>query len=127
MTAAAEHQILITGAHDILKIDNAQDTVWNPAYRGTFEVLVTREADVKVPGRRVTRTTHGGHPLIQIGENGKDFKEYLDLLVAITYLPRRPERFWELRHIDGDWKNCHADNLQWFRPREAYEDALGDL
>lgn len=43
-------------------------------------------------------------------------KRRLDQLVAETFVERHGYDYC-IRHIDGDIKNCRADNLEWYTPR----------
>lgn len=43
-------------------------------------------------------------------------KRRLDQLVAETFVERHGDDYC-VRHIDGDIKNCRADNLEWYTPR----------
>jgi hypothetical protein len=105
---------------DPVELNVEADELWTPAYRASgFEVHVTPTAQVRAPGRRVTRFNFGGHPKIRCG----GIELFLDNLVATAYLPRR-QYGWELRHVDKDWENCHADNLCWYLDPDVYEDEL---
>lgn len=46
----------------------------------------------------------------------------LDMLVCEVFKGRRPSEEHGPKHLDGDWRNCAADNLEWavgYAPKEA--------
>lgn len=69
-------------------------------------------------GRPVaTPINQQGNPYVGLSRDGLQVKRSLALLVAIQFLDRPPNsKFDTPIHLDGDKRNCAADNLMW-RPR----------
>lgn len=54
-----------------------------------------------------------GYPSVRLTVEGKRAQWTVHALVALVFLPPRPSPTHELRHLDGDKNNPHADNLAW--------------
>lgn len=61
--------------------------------------------------------TESGHGFVGLTYNGSQVKRAVSKLVAEAFVPNsRPRQFTTPIHLDGDVRNCYADNLLW-RPR----------
>lgn len=76
---------------------------------------VTRDGKVYNPRGQclVHRYNISGYPRVYIRHKGYAVHR----LVALAHIPN-PENKPEIDHIDGNPKNCHADNLRWVTHRE---------
>lgn len=60
--------------------------------------------------------THNGNAKVGLSVDGKQYTRSVAVLVAETFLEGRTEQFDTPIHLDGDPRNCRADNLV-YRPR----------
>lgn len=87
---------------------------------GIPEYVVTDDGEVistKFGKRRVLKPYAGAgtsaHPRVRLTPEGMGQKTFLvHQLVAQAFLPPRPAGH-ELRHLNGDHRDCRADNLAW--------------
>jgi transposase InsO family protein len=63
-----------------------------------------------------------GYPSVRIIVDGKRVRKSVHGLVAKNHLPPRPSAAHEVRHLDGNKLNPHADNLAWGTRKENAED-----
>ena len=63
-----------------------------------------------------------GYPSVRLTIDGKRARLAVHRLVAAAYLPPRPSRHHEVRHLDGDKWNCAASNLAWGTRKENADD-----
>jgi hypothetical protein len=54
-----------------------------------------------------------GYPSVRLTIRGRRRHISVHRLVALVHLPPRPSPRHEIRHLDGDKTNRHADNLAW--------------
>jgi hypothetical protein len=75
-------------------------------------------------GRRELETSPNvyGYPCVRLTVNGRRKRIAVHRLVAMHYLPPRPSPTHEIRHLDGDRNNSHADNLAWGTAKENADD-----
>jgi len=75
-------------------------------------------------GRREMRATPNsdGYPSVRLVVDGKRKRFTVHSLVAEKYLPPRPTRNHEVRHLDGDKTNSDASNLDWGTQKENADD-----
>ena len=75
-------------------------------------------------GRRELRQdlNDDGYPSVRLTINGKRVRYAVHRLVALHHLPPRPSERHEVRHIDGDKTNSHAENLAWGTRKENADD-----
>lgn len=66
-------------------------------------------------GRRELRQdlNDDGYPSVRLTIDGRRIRYAVHVLVANAHLPPRPSNRHEVRHLDGDKMNPHADNLAW--------------
>lgn len=102
------------------------DTVKHtPEYEVTREGLVfSVSSNWRGYGRREMRQTPNsdGYPSVRIIVDGKRKRVAVHVLVAAKYLPPRPSSLHEVRHLDGDKMNRHADNLAWGTQKDNADD-----
>lgn len=63
-----------------------------------------------------------GYPSVRLTIGGKRVRYSVHALVAAQHLSPRPSKSHEIRHIDGNRLNPHADNLAWGTRKENAED-----
>jgi hypothetical protein len=63
-----------------------------------------------------------GYPSVRVTLAGKRVRYAVHSLVASAFLPPRPSPRHEVRHLDGDKLNPHADNLAWGTQKENADD-----
>lgn len=63
-----------------------------------------------------------GYPSVRVTLAGKRVRYSVHSLVAFAHLPPRSSSAHEVRHLDGDKMNPHADNLAWGTPKENADD-----
>ena len=75
-------------------------------------------------GRRELRQSPNtdGYPLVRVNLYGKRKRIAVHVLVAQQYLPPRPSAKHEIRHLDGERINPHADNLSWGTRKDNADD-----
>lgn len=75
-------------------------------------------------GEREMRQTPNadGYPSVRLTLDGKRVRLAVHRLVAQNYLPARPSPDHQIRHIDGDKGNPHAENLAWGTAKENADD-----
>lgn len=75
-------------------------------------------------GRREMQQTLNacGYPSVRLLINGKRKRVAVHLLVAANHLPGQPSEAHQVRHLDGNKLNPHADNLAWGTAKENAED-----
>lgn len=70
--------------------------------------------------KHILRQSSAGRGHLQVGlyrqGDAVQYKRSVDRLVASAFVPNTSDRYDTLIHLDGDRKNCRADNLCW-RPR----------
>ena len=54
-----------------------------------------------------------GYPTVRVYVNGKRCRRTVHSLVANAFHGPQPEPGYEVRHLDGNKLNPHADNLAW--------------
>lgn len=65
-----------------------------------------------------------GYPSVYLWRDGKRWHVSVYRLVAAVHLPPRPSPAHELRHLDGNNQNSHADNLAWGTHAENMADTI---
>lgn len=71
-------------------------------------------SDVLTPGRVLSLGPHkGGYRTVHLYAGGRQRATVLHILVAEVFCGPRPSPAHEVRHLDGDPKNCSAVNLRW--------------
>ena len=70
----------------------------------------------------VTALNDDGYPSVRLTLDGKRKRYAVHVLVAMNYLPTRPSTQHEVRHLDGNRLNPHADNLAWGPRKENVAD-----
>ncbi len=75
-------------------------------------------------GRRelAQHPNNDGYPSVRVTLSGKRVRSAVHALVASAYLPPRPTPRHEVRHLDGNKTNPHADNLAWGTQKENAAD-----
>lgn len=63
-----------------------------------------------------------GYPSVRLVIDGVRRHLPVHKLVAMAHLPARPSDLHEIRHLDGNRLNNHADNLAWGTRKENAED-----
>lgn len=63
-----------------------------------------------------------GYPSVRVTLAGKRVRYAVHSLVALAHLPPRPSPAHEVRHLDGNKLNPHADNLAWGTRKENADD-----
>ena len=63
-----------------------------------------------------------GYPSVRVTLAGKRVRYAVHSLVAVAHLPPRPSPAHEVRHLDGNKLNPHADNLAWGTRKENADD-----
>lgn len=63
-----------------------------------------------------------GYPSVRVTIAGKRVRYAVHSLVALAHLPPRPSPAHEVRHLDGNKLNPHADNLAWGTRKENADD-----
>lgn len=63
-----------------------------------------------------------GYPSVRVIIDGKRRHLLVHKLVAHAFLPPRPSKEHEIRHLDGDRKNNHVTNLAWGTRSENAQD-----
>lgn len=63
-----------------------------------------------------------GYPSVRLTINGKRTRYAVHVLVAENFLPPKPSDKHEIRHLDGNKMNSHADNLAWGTKKENADD-----
>jgi hypothetical protein len=96
-----------------------------PGYEVTREGAVySVSSNWRGLGRRLLNVTPNtdGYPSVRLHINGKRVRLGIHKLVALHHLPPKPSARHELRHLDGNKDNAHADNLTWGTPKENAAD-----
>ena len=96
-----------------------------PGYEVTREGIVYSVAsNWRGLGKRRLNVTPNsdGYPSVRLQINGKRVRIGVHKLVALHHLPPKPSQRHELRHLDGNKDNPHADNLAWGTPKENAAD-----
>lgn len=63
--------------------------------------------------RFLTEREHtNGYLYVDLGDKGRVWRCYVDVLTALRYVPRAPEAT-KVIHIDGNKHNNHFTNLRW--------------
>ena len=59
---------------------------------------------------------HKGHMCYNVKNNNNKYEVVrADKLVYVSFVDNTLDPLdnsWDLTHLDGDWKNCHVDNLK---------------
>ena len=65
-------------------------------------------------GQEISPRLHGKyrHLMVRLFKRGKRRERALHRLVAEAFVPGR-QSGWIVIHLDGDKRNCRADNLEW--------------
>ena len=63
-----------------------------------------------------------GYPSVRLTIYGRRIRLAIHRLVAQSFLPPRPSPNHELRHLDGNKQNSHADNLAWGTQKDNADD-----
>ena len=63
-----------------------------------------------------------GYPSVRVTLAVKRVRYAVHSLVALAHLPPRPSPAHEVRHLDGNKLNPHADNLAWGTRKENADD-----
>lgn len=63
-----------------------------------------------------------GYQVVHLTINGKKKRFRVHKLVALRHLPPKPSPKHEIRHLDGDRLNNHADNLTWGTQKQNADD-----
>lgn len=63
-----------------------------------------------------------GYACVSMTVNGKRVRKCVHTLVAWVHIGPRPSPTHEVRHLDGDRMNPHADNLSWGTRKENAAD-----
>lgn len=63
-----------------------------------------------------------GYPCVRMVLNGKRTRIAVHRLVAMWHLPERPSEMHQIRHLDGDKTNSHAENLAWGTAKQNADD-----
>lgn len=82
----------------------------NHNWRGTGRRELTQELN------------YHGYPSVRMTIEGKRIRYAVHVLVAAKYLSSRPSAGHEVRHLDGNKLNSHADNLAWGTKKENAAD-----
>jgi len=96
-----------------------------PGYEVTRDGTVySVESNWRGYGKRalIADLNDDGYPSVRITVKGRRTRYAVHKLVALHHLPPRPSPSHEIRHLDGDKLNCHADNLAWGTPKENADD-----
>lgn len=59
-----------------------------------------------------------GYPSVRLSINGKRTRYAVHVLVATKFHGEKPSELHQVRHLDGDKKNCHYTNLAWGTAKE---------
>lgn len=85
--------------------------------RGWPNYVVFDDGDiVNIKTGRTLKPGDNGNGSVHVYlSNGNDRKKTIQVrkIVAEAFLPMRPSPDHVLSHIDGDYHNCAADNLEW--------------
>jgi hypothetical protein len=84
-------------------------------YEVTREGRVFSTTNWRGYGRRelTQEPNDDGYPSVRLLINGKRTRKAVHVLVAQHHLTARPSPAHEVRHLDGNKLNPHADNLAW--------------
>lgn len=96
-----------------------------PGYEVTRDGKVfSVESNWRGYGRREMKQTQNddGYPSVRIIVNGRRKHIAVHILVALHFLPPRPSPKHEIRHLDGNRNNPHADNLAWGTQQDNADD-----
>lgn len=63
-----------------------------------------------------------GYPSVRFSIDGKRSRVTVHKLVALVFLPPRPSQKHQLRHLDGNKTNSHANNLAWGTAKDNADD-----
>jgi len=63
-----------------------------------------------------------GYPSVRVVIDGKRVRYTVHSLVAAAYLPAKQSDDHEVRHLDGNKMNSHADNLAWGTAKDNADD-----
>lgn len=63
-----------------------------------------------------------GYPTVRLVVDGRRKRFAVHRLVAWEYLPPKPSPEHEIRHLDGNKMNSHADNLAWGTRQDNADD-----
>lgn len=77
------------------------------------------------PGKILRTTTHHfGYPRVSLCINGKNKKYELHLVMAITFIGKKPFPKAEVAHIDGNPNNNNISNLRWCSHKDNERDKI---
>lgn len=66
-----------------------------------------------------------GYPMVNLKSNGKQKLYYIHRLVAMTFIPN-PDNKREVNHINGNKRDCRAENLEWVSSSENIQHAYNN-
>lgn len=105
-------------------MSDAKHTVLLAGYEVTRDGRVFSNSNWRGLGRRelAQQPNDDGYPSVRVTLAGKRVRYAVHSLVAFAHLPPRPTPRHEVRHLDGNKLNAHADNLAWGTQKENAED-----
>lgn len=92
--------------------------VWEPVknFEGLYWVSELGEIKSTITGK-VLKHANNTYPSVSLCKSGKVYSKLVHRLVAEAHIPN-PENKPQVNHLDGDKKNCHANNLEWVTQSE---------
>jgi len=63
-----------------------------------------------------------GYPQVCLSIDGKKRHVAVHLLIASAFLPPKPSKVHQVRHMDGNRLHCHRKNLRWGTVRDNAND-----
>ena len=67
--------------------------------------------------------TYSGRYRVSLYDNNTSYNKLIHVMVAELFLPESPRKKNHIRHIDSDFTNNNASNLEWISFKEQLEDS----
>ena len=99
-------------------------TKHTPGYEVMRDGSIFSNSNWRGYGRRELHAelNNDGYPSVRLTIDGKRTRYAVHVIVARHHLQPKPSDHHEIRHLDGNKMNPHADNLEWGTKQENADD-----